>query len=576
MLLIAYHLIGIQVYCYFILYSICASRKGLTRLPLNMSAEDVNHNDNGQAGGFNFSSTFKPWVDTSSIPPPKYNSTPLSPQASPTKGVPADKKKLKKVTRKGKWSYDNPSRAELWHRICLRKASSGQGIYDEVSKDMNLTNSETGADQSLILPEFVDKDYFYTYYLNAEGKQKLSQVLCVLHHTRPDIVYCPLLAPVASLLLHYMDCSDVYECLAALHSSNTYKHMEQTKVGHEAFRITFGRLVERFASSVHKTLVQKTNGNPQVVYDDWIRWILKDLSIHHLLRVMDCYLVEGLKIFYRMGLAILSLYKKSKSYEGAADIPSSIQEFLQTTHLSPEDFLSVGFQFRGLSRSVIGAYQTKVKSSVDTTDGVGSRSSPQTIAVPLALRKSGSTIVTPKQLQALWHWIPTRFSIYQPKLVFTSEEHGFSINTFYQRCEYCEPTILLIKTMENEIFGAYLSTCWSQRNDEEQKSPYFGTGESFLFSFAPEEKKYPWVGMLDDGGGVNGPESHSAHLFMRAESNLIAVGGGEGDGILLEGGLTEGRSKKCATFNNAPLAKDGVFHCKVVEVITFEDSNEEY
>lgn len=124
--------------------SICASRKGLARLPLNMSAEDVNHNDNGQAGGFNFSSTFKPWVDTSSIPPPKYNSTPLSPQASPTKGVPADKKKLKKVTRKGKWPYDNPSRAELWHGICLRKASSGQGIYDEVSKEMNLTNSETG------------------------------------------------------------------------------------------------------------------------------------------------------------------------------------------------------------------------------------------------------------------------------------------------------------------------------------------------------------------------------------------------------------------------------------------------
>lgn len=535
-----------------------------------MDPQDLNRNGPESIGLFSTSCTS--WVDTAAIPAATYHHVPTSPLPSPTKTIPTDVKKLKKSTRKGKYGGSLAERGNLWYHVCIRKVDSGHGIYDEVSKDMFLASSSS-KDEELVFPDFVDQNYLFTYYLNPDGKKKLSEVLCVINSTRPDIVYCPLMVPVASLLLHFMDCSQAYDCLAALNTTNTYKHMEQTRSGHETFRITFGKLVQRFASSVHKMLLQKTNGNPQQVYDDWLFWILRDLPIHHLIRIMDCYLMEGLKIFYRVGLSILVLYKKYKAHEEASDIPTSITKFLQTTEFSPEEFLTVGFQFRGLSRSVIGAYQTKVKvAAVDDADGT--RASPQSLSVPVALRRSGSTIVTAKQLQTIWSWLPTRFSIYQPKLVFTSEEHGFSFNTFYQRCEYCEPTILLIKTTDDEVFGAFLSTCWSQRNDEDQKSPYFGTGESFLFTISPEVKKYPWIGLTDDSE-VSGPSDHAAHLFMRAQPHLIAVGGGGGDGICLEGDLTKGRTKACVTFNNPPLVKDGIFQCKVIEVITFEDSGDE-
>lgn len=544
------------------MYCCIFNPKGSRRLTVDMSAEDVT--PNGQAY------SYPAWVDTAAIPPVKHPHVPTSPQSSPTKAIPTDLKKLKKSARKGKYKGTLGERDNLWYQICIRKVSAGHGIYDEVSKEVFL-ESNSSKDENLVFPAFVDQNYVFTYYLNSEGKQKLSQLLCVISSTRPDIIYCPLMVPVASLLLHFMDCSQAYDCLAALHTSNTYKHMEQTRSGHESFRMTFGKLVQRFSSSVHKLIVQKTNGNPQEVYDDWLFWILRDLPIHHLIRVMDCYLMEGLKIFYRVGLSVLVLYKKHRAYDGATNIPASIQKFLQTTDISPEEFLSVGFQFRGLSRSVIGAYQTKVKVAADDVDG--SRSSPQSLSVPIALRRSGSTIVTGKQLQTIWSWLPTRFSIYQPSLVFTSEDHGFSINTFYQRCEYCEPTILLIKTMDDEVFGAYLSTCWGQRNDEEQKTPYFGTGESFMFSLSPEEKKYPWVGLIDNNE-VSGPSDHAAHLFMRAQANLIAVGGGGGDGICLDGDLTNGRTKACITFNNPPLAKEEVFQTRVIEVLTFADSDD--
>ncbi|XP_063967175.1 GTPase-activating protein skywalker-like [Lytechinus pictus] len=347
-------------------------------------------------------------------------------------------------------------------------------------------------------------------------------------------------------------------------------------------------------------------GDVSEIYKDWIWWILEDLPFSHIIRVMDCYLSEGLKIFYRVGLAILMLYKK---HRGAAEAPdgvaASIQEFVRTIPVSPNTLLTVGFQFRGLSRSVIGTYQTKHKETLREDNSPYRAASRRQNDVITKLNHINSCIITHQQLHTLWSWVPSRFSIYQPRLVFTTQEHGFSLTTFFTRCEYCEPTILLIKTSDQEIFGAYLSASWSTRNDGDQKGIYFGTGESFLFSFAPEEKKYPWVGILpkeetkeevvkeeeeekekkeeEEEGEVkeNGEgERRSSggdfkkkmnEMFMRASKSLIAVGGGDGDGILLEGDLTKGFSTHCLTFENPGLAKERSYNCDVIEVITMED-----
>ena len=48
----------------------------------------------------------------------------------------------------------------------------------------------------------------------------------------------------------------------------------------------------------------------------------------------------------------------------------------------------------------------------------------------------------------------------EPELVYSSNEHGISLTTFYHRSEQYEPTILVIKTTEGEVFGAYCSTSW--------------------------------------------------------------------------------------------------------------------
>lgn len=43
---------------------------------------------------------------------------------------------------------------------------------------------------------------------------------------------------------------------------------------------------------------------------NWTWWILAGLPFPHLVRVMDCFFHEGIKVFYRISLAILILYQK--------------------------------------------------------------------------------------------------------------------------------------------------------------------------------------------------------------------------------------------------------------------------
>jgi hypothetical protein len=55
------------------------------------------------------------------------------------------------------------------------------------------------------------------------------------------------------------------------------------------------------------------------------------------------------------------------------------------------------------------------------------------------------------QLFTLWSWLPVRITMYQPVLLYTTEEHGCSLTTFFIRVEQHVPTLMMIKTNNNEV-----------------------------------------------------------------------------------------------------------------------------
>lgn len=54
---------------------------------------------------------------------------------------------------------------------------------------------------------------------------------------------------------------------------------------------------------------------------NWTWWVLAGLPFPHLVQVMDCFFHEGIKVFYRIALAILILYQKHVPNTAANIVP---------------------------------------------------------------------------------------------------------------------------------------------------------------------------------------------------------------------------------------------------------------
>jgi len=58
--------------------------------------------------------------------------------------------------------------------------------------------------ESVSLPGFVEQEFKLYYGLSDEGKAICNRLVSVVGFAHPAITYCPVLLPVASLLLHYV------------------------------------------------------------------------------------------------------------------------------------------------------------------------------------------------------------------------------------------------------------------------------------------------------------------------------------------------------------------------------------
>jgi len=162
---------------------------------------------------------------------------------------------------------------------------------------------------------------------------------------------------------------------------------------------------------------------------------------------------------------------------------------------------------------------------------------------------SESELITEDQFEILWSWLPPRYCIHDPVLIFRTSIHGFNLGTFFKNVEQASPTFIIIKTTEKEIFGAFVSHPWKKSKH------FFGDRECFLFRFNPQPEMFGW----DEG---------STDYFMLASQQDIQVGGGDGAGLWLDDELHHGRTQRCTTFANEPLTADGRenFLCVSVEV----------
>ncbi|XP_040925491.1 nuclear receptor coactivator 7 isoform X2 [Betta splendens] len=148
--------------------------------------------------------------------------------------------------------------------------------------------------------------------------------------------------------------------------------------------------------------------------------------------------------------------------------------------------------------------------------------------------------------------LPARVQGYPWRLAYSTVKHGTSLKTLYRNlADVDSPVLLVIKDMDNQIFGAF-STHPFRISDH-----CYGTGETFLYSFCPEIKVYRWTG--------------ENSYFVKGSTDSLQMGGGGGQlGLWLDAELYRGTTTHCATFNNQPLSAQQDFNIHSLEVWAFE------
>ncbi|XP_062980782.1 nuclear receptor coactivator 7 isoform X2 [Elgaria multicarinata webbii] len=170
----------------------------------------------------------------------------------------------------------------------------------------------------------------------------------------------------------------------------------------------------------------------------------------------------------------------------------------------------------------------------------------------LPVLKNQSALLENMHVEQLAQRLPARVQGYPWRLVYSTQEHGTSLKTLYRKSASLDsPVLLVIKDMDNQIFGAY-ATHPFRFSDH-----YYGTGETFLYTFNPLFQVFKWSG--------------ENTYFINGDVTSIELGGGDGRfGLWLDADLYHGRSNCCSTFNNDILSKKEDFVIQDVEVWTFE------
>ncbi|XP_024122862.1 oxidation resistance protein 1a isoform X1 [Oryzias melastigma] len=163
-----------------------------------------------------------------------------------------------------------------------------------------------------------------------------------------------------------------------------------------------------------------------------------------------------------------------------------------------------------------------------------------------------SDLLEAEQIEKLAKNLPPRTIGYPWRLAFGTAKHGMSIKTLYRAMQGQDtPVLMVIKDSDGQVFGALASEPFKVSDG------FYGTGETFLFSFYPEFEVYKWTG--------------DNMFFIKGDMDSLAFGGGSGEfGLWLDGDLYHGRSHSCKTFGNPMLSKKEDFFVQDIEIWAFE------
>ncbi|GFU02833.1 oxidation resistance protein 1 [Nephila pilipes] len=173
------------------------------------------------------------------------------------------------------------------------------------------------------------------------------------------------------------------------------------------------------------------------------------------------------------------------------------------------------------------------------------------LELPLPDLLSPSEILQEDHIKELYTLLPARAAGYPWTRIFSTSFDGFLLKSLYRKmADFDCPVIIVMQDYENATFGALLS------EPLKQSDTFYGTGETFLFTFHPSFKVFKWTGSND--------------MFIKGSKESFSIGASEGHfGLWIDDNLERGHSAECQTFNNDILASSTDFVIKTLEAWGF-------
>ncbi|XP_028809103.1 nuclear receptor coactivator 7 isoform X1 [Denticeps clupeoides] len=170
----------------------------------------------------------------------------------------------------------------------------------------------------------------------------------------------------------------------------------------------------------------------------------------------------------------------------------------------------------------------------------------------LPVLSDSSALMEDTHIEKLAARLPARAQGYPWRLAYSTVVHGTSLKTLYRNLADLDcPVLLVIKDKDNQVFGAFST------HPFRVSEHFYGTGETFLYSFCPEIKVFRWTG--------------DNSYFVKGNTDSLQMGGGSGHfGLWLDADLYHGTTSTCSTFNNQPLSAQQDFIIQSLEVWAFE------
>lgn len=306
----------------------------------------------------------------------------------------------------------NRLRGEIWELTCgslylrlenptlytdtLEKFSGKESLaIDEIEKDLNRS-----------LPE-------YPGFQTEDGIGRLRRVLTAYSWVNPDVGYCQAMNIVVAALLIYMSEAQAFFLLSALCDRLVPGYYSTTMYGTLLDQKVFESLVERTMPILWEHLV-KSDVQLSVVSLPWfLSLYINSMPLVFAFRVLDVFFVEGPKVLFQVGLAILRINGEElldaaddgafisvlKGYFSRLDEsahPKSENPKLRAINRFQELMVVAFKEFSGITHSTIQDLRLKNKDAV--------LNNIENFAKRTAIRNLGpdSKLLSPEELGALY------------------------------------------------------------------------------------------------------------------------------------------------------------------------------